>query len=123
MSKVRFMRGDLLRFVCAFALLALAFAHKPPQVMAAAYATVSLQLPDGAFADMCIGDTATKHPMARQFCDACLLASSALLPLPDDEAWLLSRFNSLDNRLVEPRNLPERRTSLRQRPRAPPAIA
>lgn len=123
MSKPRWTGSGLLRMMCAFALLSLAFAHKPPQVMAIAYATVSLQLPDGTYADMCIGDTAIKHPLVRQFCDACRLASSTLLPLPDDGAWLLSRFTSLENQLGEPRNLPERRTTLRQRARAPPAIA
>lgn len=123
MSKVQLMRGGVLRILCAFALLSLSFAHKPPQVMAAAYATMSLQLPDGTYADMCVGDAATKHPVVRQFCEACLLASSALLPLPDEGAWLLTSFTSLENQLGEPRNLPERRTSLRQRARAPPAIA
>lgn len=123
MSKVWLMRGGLLRILCAFALLSLSFAHKPPQVLAAAYATMSLQLPDGTYADMCIGDAATKYPMVRQLCEACLLASSALLPLPDEGAWLLSRFTSLENQLGERRNLPERRTGLRQRARAPPAIA
>ncbi|SSC67425.1 hypothetical protein [Ciceribacter selenitireducens] len=123
MSKVQLMRGGVLRILCAFALLSLSFAHKPPQVMAAAYATMSLQLPDGTYADMCVGDAATKHPMVRQFCEACLLASSALLPLPDEGAWLLTSFTSLENQLGESRNPPERRTSLRQRARAPPAIA
>lgn len=123
MSKPKWTGSGLLRMLCAFALLSLGFAHKPPQVMAAAYATGSLQLPDGTYADMCIGDEAIKHPLVRQFCEVCLLASSALLPLPDDGAWLLSRFNSLENQLREPRNLPERRTTLRQRARAPPGFA
>lgn len=123
MSKARLMRGGLLRILCAFALLSLAFAHKPPQVMAAAYATVSLQLPDGTFADMCIGDTATKHPLVRQYCEVCALSSTALLPAPTGESWLLSQFAGLANAPVV---FIERAAALpieRPRSRAPPVFS
>ena len=123
MSKARLMRGGLLRILCAFALLALAFAHKPPQVMAAGYATVSLQLPDGSFADMCIGDTATRHPLLRQYCEVCALSSTALLPLPAGDSWLLSQFSGLAN---DPVGVAERPAVLpieRPRSRAPPILS
>ncbi|GLR22920.1 hypothetical protein GCM10007920_27080 [Ciceribacter naphthalenivorans] len=112
-----------MRVLCAFAILSLAFAHKPPQVMAAAYESASLRLPDGTFADLCISDAAIKHPLVHQFCEACALASSTVLPLPDDGAWLLGLFASLENRLGEARSGGERRFILRQRARAPPAFA
>ncbi len=123
MSKVRLMRGGLLRILCAFALLSLAFAHKPPQVMAAAYASVSLQLPDGSFADMCIGDTATKHPLVRQYCEVCALSSTALLPPPAGESWLLSQFADLANDPVTVTERPAVLTIERPRSRAPPVIS
>lgn len=123
MSKAGFMGGGLLRILCAFALLSLAFAHKPPQVMAAAYEAASLRLPDGTYADICVSEAAIKHPLVRQFCEACMLASSSLLPLPDDGAWLLARFASLENRLGEPQHPTECHATLRQRARAPPAFA
>lgn len=123
MSKAMVMKGGVLRILCAFALLSLAFAHKPPQVMAAAYATMSLQLPDGTYADMCVGDAATQHPMVRQYCEVCALASSMLLPLPDDGVWLKGCFASLKNELREQGFSPEGPVNLRQRARAPPASA
>lgn len=123
MSKVRIMGAGMLRIVCAFALLSLAFAHKPPQVMAAAYATVSLQLPDGTYADICVGDTAAKHPLVSQYCEVCALAASALLPAPSGEGWLLSQFAGLLN---DPAIATERPTVLsveRPRSRAPPVLS
>ena len=123
MSVRRWTASGLLRILCAFALLSLAFAHKPPQVMAAAYATMSLQLPDGSYADMCIGDAATKHPFVHQFCEVCSLASSTILPLPDDGVWLKGCFASLKNELREQRLAPQGQVNLRQRARAPPASA
>ena len=123
MPKLSWMGSGLLRMLCAFALLSLAFAHKPPQVMAAAYETVSLRLPDGTLADICVGDAAIKHPLVHQFCEACMLASSTLLPPPDDDAWLLTRFATLERRMGESQHPPECHATLRQRARAPPATA
>ena len=123
MSKVQLMRGGLLRILCAFALLSLSFAHKPPQVMAAAYAAISLQLPDGTYADMCIGDAATKHPLIRQYCEVCALSSTALLPSPAGEAWLLSQFTGLANDPVAATDRPTVLSVERPRSRAPPVVS
>lgn len=111
----------MVRILCAFAILSLAFAHKTPQAVAA-IATASVQLPDGTFADLCLGDNAVKHPAASLFCEACMLASSTLLPLPDEESWLVSEFASLENRHIEAGTPSARLSILRQRARAPPAI-
>jgi len=111
----------MVRVLCALAILSLAFAHKTPQTVAA-IATASVQLPDGTFADLCLGDSPVKHPAASLFCEACMLASSTLLPLPDDESWLVSDFASLENRHIEVGSPFDRLSILRQRARAPPAI-
>ena len=123
MSKARISGGGVLRILCAIALLSLAFAHKPPQVMAAAYATVSLQLPDGTYADICVGDTAAKYPLVRSYCEVCALAATALLPAPAGDGWLISQFAGLLN---DPVIVTERPTVLaveRPRSRAPPVLS
>lgn len=123
MSKAKIMKGGLLRILCAFALMSLSFAHKPPQVMAAAYATMSLQLPDGTYADMCVGDAAAKHPLLRQYCEVCALSSSAMLPFPTGESWLLSQFSGLANDPVAATERPTVLSVERPRSRAPPVIS
>lgn len=115
--------SGLLRTLCAVAFLSLAFAHKPPQVMAAAFETVSLQLPDGTYADLCIGEAGTKHPLATQFCEACMLSASALLPTPDPHGWLLSSFASLRNSAATPSDVPVALAVDRPRSRGPPSIS
>lgn len=75
-----------MRIVCAAVLLSLGFAHKPldarpmPALPEAAYV-----LPDGSVALLCVaGADHRDHPgdHVRHGCDACLIASGALLPAP-----------------------------------------
>lgn len=115
--------SGMLRMICVAAILSLAFAHKPPQVMAAVMQSASLQLPDGSFADICISETAIKHPVAALHCEVCMLASATLLPSPDDEAWLVARVASL---VSAPPIVVKRAAPLpidRPRSRAPPTVS
>lgn len=101
----------MLRIFCATLMLSLGFAHKPalattPDVVL----DESYRLPDGTFAEICLGhangesaahtkDGPAHSSDAILFCEACLLASSILLPMPDTESWLKTEFAWLDNRL------------------------
>lgn len=123
MSKAVWKGSGLLRMLCAFALLSLAFAHKPPHVMAAVYQTAQLQLPDGTYADICLNDTATKHPSMSQFCEACALSSATVLPAPPSESWLVTRFASLDNAAVSKVEQISVSSIERPRSRAPPSFS
>lgn len=92
----------LARLVCVVAVLSLGFAHRPPQLAAAIIETVALQLPDGRYADLCVGEKGTSIPgpyLAR--CEACLLSGSTLLPPPTDASFLIRGCASLENRPVE----------------------
>lgn len=101
----------MLRIFCATLMLSLGFAHKP--ALAASPEVVldeSYRLPDGTFAGICLGHSGEANAShakggpahsgdAILFCEACLLASSILLPMPDTEGWLRTEFAWLDNRL------------------------
>lgn len=94
------MVGTMTRFLCVLAMLSLGLAHTPPRLAVAAFDTALLLLPDGTYADLCIGDEGRSHPghdMAK--CEACLIGGATLLPLPDDQSWLIDAFPCLDNRL------------------------
>lgn len=100
----------MLCIFCAALMLSLGFAHKPalavnPQVVL----DESYRLPDGTFPEICLGhvggvnashskDGPAHSGDAILFCEACLLASSILLPMPDTEGWLKTEFAWLDNR-------------------------
>ncbi len=84
-----------LRMICAVAFLSLGFAHKAPQAMGSPFISAAYQLPDGSFADICVSDTAVKHDVFGTGCDVCRLASTVLLPTPDQDHWLLRDFPSL----------------------------
>ncbi|MBR0555371.1 hypothetical protein J5J10_06725 [Ciceribacter sp. L1K23] len=102
MGKTIAMVGTMTRLLCAIAMLSLGLAHTPPRVALAAFDTAALLLPDGTYADLCIGDEGLPHPghdMAK--CEACLIGGSTLLPLPDDESWLIDSFECLDNGLSD----------------------
>lgn len=102
MVKTLAMIGMITRLVCVIAMVSLGVAHTPSKLSAVVLETVSLQLPDGTYADLCIGHEGQRHPghdMVK--CEACLLGGSTLLPLPGDSAWLVSEFASVDNRPVE----------------------
>jgi hypothetical protein len=100
----------MLRIFCAILMLSLGFAHRPALAAAPAVALdESYRLPDGTFAEICLGhgsgvnaSHAKEGPAhsgdAILFCEACLLASSILLPVPDKESWLKTEFAWLENR-------------------------
>ena len=110
------------RALCVLALLSLAFAHKPPNVMAAVIATASLQLPDGSYADLCVGDHGVKHSSANPQCEACRLSAAALLPEPDAGAWLKSTFASLSNKRDTRAQISLALSVERPRARGPPSL-
>lgn len=101
----------MLRIFCAALMLSLGFAHKPAlAVSSLVVLDESYRLPDGTFAEICFGHgdgvnaSHTKEGPAHSgdailFCEACLLASSILLPTPDTAGWLKTEFAWLDNRL------------------------
>lgn len=111
------------RFLCVLALLSLAFAHKPPQAMAAVFASASLQLPDGTYADLCVGDHGMKHSSANPQCEACRLSASVLLPAPDAGAWLKSVFASLANERTTRSQMRLALSVERPRARGPPGLS
>lgn len=125
------------RIFCAMLMLSLGFAHKPVEAAAPTAAMdESYRLPDGTFAEICFGhgeddaavadvghrgDTSGHLDISgKLFCEACLLASSILLPLPDSETWLLTSFTWLDNSARTVRYLPDATVLERARARAPP---
>jgi hypothetical protein len=136
MSKRKTTMERFVRIFCAMLMLSLGFAHKP--VDAAITAPVldeSYRLPDGTFAEICFGhaegeasatdaghgDTSGHLDISgKLFCEACLLASSILLPLPDGETWLVTSFVWLDNRPATERVLADTTIAERSRARAPP---
>ena len=82
-----------LRICCAVALLSLGLAHKPPQLLAAIIETAALQLPDGSYADLCLGEKGTHIPgVPSGPCEACLIGGHVCLPPPHDDAWLIKRL-------------------------------
>lgn len=125
----------MLRIFCATLMLSLGFAHKP--VLAAASQVVldeSYRLPDGTFAEICLGhgggvnashakDGPNHSSDAILFCEACLLASSILLPVPDAAGWLRTEFAWLDNRLSAEWSFRSVLTILKQAARGPPLLS
>ncbi len=125
----------MLRIFCAMLMLSLGFAHKPALAAAPAVALdESYRLPDGTFAEICLGhsggvdashakDGPAHSSDAILFCEACLLASSILVPAPDATSWLRNEFAWLDNRLSAEWNflsvLPIRKPSAR----GPPSLS
>jgi hypothetical protein len=118
-----------MRIFCAVVMLSLGFAHKP--VAAMAVSTVILdeayRLPDGSFAEICegheagqiahdSGNTGDHSGKISLFCEACLLASSILLPTPDTNSWARAHFAWLVN--PPPLYLASGHDVDRQRPKA-----
>lgn len=111
MSKQSISATGLLRIFCATLMLSLGFAHKPMAAVSAPSMAFeeAYRLPDGSFAEICEGHAGleaathgksnTDHSgMPSLFCEACLLASSILLPTPDMNSWMRAHFAWLDNR-------------------------
>lgn len=109
MSKQRTYWTRLLRIVCAALMLSLGFAHKPVSAIAAPTTALDdiYRLPDGSFAEICEAhsDANAVHLPGKPdhsgnvslFCEACLLASSILIPTPDVNSWVKAEFAWLDN--------------------------
>ena len=124
-----------LRIICAALMLSLGFAHKP--INAASVAVIqdeAYRLPDGTFAEICFGHVGGAsagghglpgHPdiAASLFCEACLLASSILLPAPDAGSWLRTEFSWLVNALTAEHAFDEVSRTDRAKARAPPLTA
>lgn len=112
-----------LRMICALAVVLLAFAHKPPTTVTALVQNVTLQLPDGSYADLCIGDHATEHPEMARYCELCLLCNSTLLPGRDDQSWLLARVDGIVATKIAQTSVATALTIDRPRSRAPPSLS
>lgn len=111
----------LARLVCVVAVLSLGFAHKPPHLAAAIIESAALQLPDGSYADLCVGEKGTSIPGTHTArCDACLLSGSTLLPPPADAGCLIGEFAALENRLAGTVDLPAGLAVAQPRSRGPP---
>ncbi|MBO0125325.1 hypothetical protein JZX88_06710 [Agrobacterium sp. OT33] len=125
----------MLRIFCATLMLSLGFAHKPALAVAPAIALdESYRLPDGTFAEICLGHgdgINASHPGNDQphsgdailFCEACLLASSILLPVPDTAGWLKTEFAWLDNRLAAEWSFRSVLTIRKPAARGPPSLS
>ena len=85
----------ILRIFCAMVFLSVGFGHRTPAAMAADVQSSAYVLPDGSFADLCVADKGQKHAMPASDCEACRLATAALLPEPPDQSWLIDRSASL----------------------------
>lgn len=137
MSKQPTTAIKLLRILCATLMLSLGLAHKPVPAMAGALAVgfeEAYRLPDGSFAEICenhAGAQASTHgggkanhsDMPSLFCEACLLASSILLPTPDTHSWVRAHFTWLSNTPTLYIAVAQAIDDLRPRARAPPLLA
>lgn len=82
--------ANLVRIMCAIALLCVGFAHKPPAGLAATALPLEefgqYVLPDGTLPILCLpgADGKSKHPDQRfgTGCEACRLSASIILPPP-----------------------------------------
>lgn len=114
------------RTICAIALLLVGFAHQPPAIAMAGSAPLALSsyvLPDGTVPDICFSEDGAHgdgHAPELSVCDACIIASSILLPAPAD---LSGRPLALTLAVLEP----QRAETVHRRlfppnaaPRAPP---
>lgn len=90
----------LLPILCAALLISLGFAHRPvtaAQVVNHDYYEEQFRLPDGTFSDICHElhdkENTEQHPHANLLgiCEACILASSLLLPTSDDSNALAAQ--------------------------------
>ena len=123
-----------LRVFCAVLMLSLGFAHQPVSAATSVPAIdESYRLPDGSFAEICFGhdgSVSIQHGGTDKghapvgvglFCEACLLASSILLPVPVETSWLKTSFIWFDNKVESESGLVDRSSVERPRARAPPS--
>ena len=99
--------GIAVRLVAVFALVFLAFAHKPLMAKTLTPAEIAAyQLPDGSMAEICFGLDGVDHQSGKgqsmaPICEACRLSGSTLLPVPPTESvradageWQLSSVHA-----------------------------
>lgn len=119
----------VIRALCVIAFVAVGFSHRVPAISANSLQPgeiAALTLPDGSLPELCLpgaGDDDGQGPMADGQCEACVIAASALLPLPVDtigaamprpgDALLPPRVEALHRQLFPPNAAP----------RAPPLSA
>lgn len=76
------------RIILALVLVLVGLSHQPPQAVGQLPAAEVAQyvLPDGSLPDLCISSDEGENPhrLAGSVCDACLISSSTLLPMPAD---------------------------------------
>lgn len=89
---------------CTMLMLSLGFAHKPVLAAPVAAFDEAYRLPDGSFAEICsqhFSQTQSPHGKHNRdtilFCEACLLASSILLPTPVAEVGAGASPGSIEN--------------------------
>jgi len=118
---------SVLRIVCAVLMLSLGFAHKPVQAAPVAAFDEAYRLPDGTFAEICsehLSQNQSQHGKhkggAILFCEACLLASSILLPTPLGDDCLKPNPASLENALLRQQETVKRSDLRTNRARGPP---
>lgn len=95
MTDARTSRARWMRFVCAFALFCIGFAHQAPAVGRHPAAQVELSryaFPDGSLPVLCLqGDDGGGADMAKGFgngCAACRLNADRAVPMPVDLAGM-----------------------------------
>ncbi|KWV60083.1 hypothetical protein AS026_27100 [Rhizobium altiplani] len=119
----------MLRMTCAIALLFVGFAHQPPSFAKGAFLPSEFAeyiLPDGTLPVICISgkaDGMSKHDTAQQAqgCEACRIAASVLLPVPDKYRGERPRITTAAMRPYEEDGSFRRVLPPNIGPRAPPA--
>ncbi|MDR6756894.1 hypothetical protein J2Y48_002190 [Mycoplana sp. BE70] len=120
--------SPVIRLVCALALVLVGFAHKVPAAAAAAsqIELADYVLPDGSFPVLCLSshDEDGGSDQLLNACEACLISSAVLLPVPPLDSAVSPNLVLLDT-LTPPRALfcPRHVFPPNAAPRAPPAPA
>ena len=114
--------ADFLRIFCAALLLSLGLGHQPVSAAPPESYSEEYRLPDGTFAEICTEGGHQPEPAVKPLCEVCLLASSLILPPPDDAVWLISARHWLANRLPHLSDLPGGNATGRPNSRGPPVL-
>lgn len=116
------------RILCALALLAVGFTHKPPAIEQTTLTAAELALytlPDGTLPDLCLTDEdggGSHHSAFGSGCEACRISASVALPCPSDTAGEVVKREFA--RLLPLVEAPPARQIVapNAKPRAPPAL-
>jgi hypothetical protein len=110
-----------MRIVCAIVLLFLGLGHQAPTSVSANANVALYLLPDGSLPMLCTTGAADDGKFAlKAGCEVCRLASSTMLPEPDDGRWLAIEGVFLVSPLETADGLPAVRKTRRANSRAPP---